>query len=194
LIKDYHAHPDQKGLDVFSDDLPKTQQQWGEVKFQLGDSLIQVTGMADDSVDFCMFSPPYANALSLSSGGVLTRQKDREAKGMALVYGDNESDIGNWPPARWLAYMRDLAKELKRVVTKDRWMTVVIQNIVTKEGLIPLAWDLARAFDEVGWKLTHDFIWIQTHKNGKIHGWPSRPMQSNHHVYCLCFRNRREKQ
>jgi DNA modification methylase len=188
LIHDYHAHPDQKGLDAFADEIPQTEQEWASINLRVGDALATLKDIPDESIDYCLFSPPYANALALSAGGVLTRQKQRKQDGLALTYGDDDKDIGNWAPKRWLAYMKRLGKELQRVIAPERWMTIVIQNIVTKEGIIPLAWDLARAMDDIGWVLTHDFIWIQNTKNGKIHGWPSRPMQSNHHVYCLTFR------
>jgi DNA modification methylase len=193
IIHKEHYPENQKGLDEFFETGVPLRQDWSGAEFVCGDALSVLKEFCTTGRKFsyAVFSPPYANALSLSDGGVLTRQKQREADGKALDYGDDERDIGKFDIDDWQLYIYKIAAGLRDVI--NGYCTVVIQNIVTKHGVLPLAFQLVDQFEAAGWTLIMDQIWIQKHKAGRIHGWPSRPMQSNHHVYCLSWRKKNDR-
>lgn len=188
IIEKHYYNKTQTGLEAYcTDPLPPKRVTFDQLNIAQGDAIERLGQMSPASVDYALFSPPYANALSLSSGGVITRQKQRKAAGRSVTYGEHPGDIGNIDVVEWKDYIVDLFIALRRVITPGRYITCVIQNIVTKNGVIPLAFEVDALATSVGWTLKLDQIWIQSTKPGRIHGWPSNPMQSNHHVYCLTF-------
>jgi len=184
----------QSGLGRWSEDedlKDPVSERWDDIELLRGDSTKTMGTLGRASVDFLLCSPPYADILSqrLTGGSKLTRQRLREEEGLALSYGDDKSDIGRMDLEAWLEYMRQWALTAAIVVKPGKFMTIVVQNIVTKDGLIPLAWRLGETIGAIKeWSLHSDNIWHQKHKAGRIAGWPSNPMQSNHHNYVLIFR------
>jgi len=153
----------------------------------VADALEGVRGLESDSIHYPLFSPPYANFLHRSSGGVVTRHKKRKAKGLPTTYSDSEQDLGNWEVEPWLAYLVTLAKELYRVTIKGHHMTIVVQNEM-RVGLNPIAWKLALAIEaKTEWTLRPEVIWCQSEKKLTNHGWPKTFIINNHHHYCLNF-------
>ena len=152
-----------------------------------GDALNLATHLPDDSVDYCMFSPPYANFLHRSSGGVETRHKERKREGLATTYGLHPQDIGNVDPIVCEDYLVRLARELWRVVRPGKVMSIIIQNEMRKR-LNPIAWKLAIAIGQwTLWEMLPEQLWCQSEKPLTIHGWPSRLIINNHHHYILNF-------
>lgn len=180
--------PKQKGLAVWTDDLDERVVEWPGIRILNCDAIEGVELLEENSVDLVVTSPPYADVLlGAASSSALTRHQAREKKGLALNYGDSERDIGRLEIEHWRAYMKGLGGELGRVVKPGGFMVMVVQNIVTKERLIPLAWHLGQDIADP-WNLVMDQIWWQKHKAARIAGWPSRPMLSNHHSYSLVWR------
>lgn len=141
----------------------------------------------EDSVDFCIFSPPYGDVLNKSSGGARTRQKDRKRDGLPIHYGKHELDLGNMGTGLYISNMIDLTNNISRVVKKDRYMVIVIQNDMKKH--MPIAFHLTNELDGRAWMYWGEKIWCQDEKMPKIHGWPKEIYIANHHHYCLIFKN-----
>jgi DNA modification methylase len=158
-------------------------------KLILSDAIRGVGKLEDESVDFVFTSPPYANMLSLESNvGTMTRRKEREKKGLDVDYGGVDGDIGGFCVDNWLSYLEKLAWELWRVVKKDRYVTVVVQNLnIGGKNFRPIAWELGMLLNGDKWKLQDEKIWIQANKNIGIEGWPSRFFTRQCHHYCLTW-------
>jgi len=192
IEKKYYVEA-QVGLEQYVDLDAPPDVDFSPLRILRGDAVKTMRTLKDGSFDYSLFSPPYADAFSRSSGGVLTRQKQRLADGLDTDYGDDKRDIGNHGVPEWKRYMRRVFKELTRLIKPHGYVTVVLQNLVTVEGIIPLAGylqDIVMALPE--WTFRMDQIWIQPNKAGRINGWPSRPMPSNHHTYLLSFQRGEE--
>lgn len=146
-----------------------------------------VRALEPESVHYTLTSPPYADFLHRSSGGVNTRHKQRKADGLKTTYSDHEWDIGNWSVGSWQSYLVEVAFELFRVTKPGHYMTIVVQNEM-RIGLNPIAWKLALAIEAAtDWALRPEQIWCQSEKPLTIHGWPKTFIINNHHHYCLNF-------
>lgn len=181
IIDKHYFHHDQTTL------FPVTNY-WNPRLIQ-SDAIRGVGKLEAESVDFVFTSPPYANMLALESNvGTMTRRKERENKGLDVDYGGVDGDIGEFCVDDWLSYLGLLMEELWRVVKKDKFVAMVVQNInVGGKNFRPIAWELGMLLNGDKWKLQDEKIWIQQHKNIGIEGWPSRFFTRQCHHYCLCW-------
>lgn len=187
IIQRHYRHHDQTSLTEWVTKKPDDLRALWSPILLCGDSIEHIDNLQENSVDYVCFSPPYADTLHKSHGGVLTRHKKREALGLALTYGDDPGDVGNQGVESWLDYMIRQARSLYRVVRPRRYMTQIIQNDV-RIPFSPIAWRLALAIhDQTDWVITPEQVWCQESKQLRIHGYPSRWLTSNHHHYVLNF-------
>jgi DNA modification methylase len=144
------------------------------------------------SVDYILTSPPYWNMLRRSRGGVLSAQKEREARGLATTYGSEAGDLGTI--ADYGEFLRELTEiflSLRGLLEPNRYLTVVIQNVRVPSGEVrPLAWDLVARLAE-GFTFKGERLWLQDNKKLGCWGWPSEFVTNVHHHYCLVFKNDR---
>lgn len=143
-----------------------------------------------ESVDFVMTSPPYWNMLGLSRGNVFSVHKERRARGLDVVYSeDDPADLGNIDD--YEEFVRALAgvfRNISEVLRPGRYLVAVVQNLRSPQGrMVPLAWDLARALEEF-LVFKGERIWCQDNKRLGIWGYPSEFVTNVHHHYCLVFR------
>lgn len=158
--------------------------------FHVGDSLEVMETMATESIDYCLFSPPYVNTLHKSSGGVHTRHKQRIKDGLDIDYGDDPRDLGNTTEDVWLAYLRSMAREISRLLRSGPApgrMTIICQNLM-RTRINPIAWKLGLMISEMPeWEYEAERIWAQDSKQLGIWGHPRRMLSSNHHHYVMTF-------
>ena len=141
-------------------------------------------------IDYCIFSPPYGNTLHKSKGGVITRHKKRIEDGLAEVYSDDSSDLGNMDESSWLDSMERITDQVHESLKKEGYMTIIIQNEVGV-NYSPIAFKLAIRLAKT-WELKPERIWCQETKPVTIHGHPKTFVTNNHHHYCLNFRKIRD--
>ena len=138
--------------------------------------------------DFILTSPPYWDMLNKSRGNILSAKKQHEIKGGDKNYSKKNSDLGNISDyENYMKLLIDVFSQSFKVLKKDGYMVVVIQNIRVKEGhMIPLAWDLAIRLSK-RYVLKQERIWLQNNKRLNCWGYPSTYVSNVHHHYCLIF-------
>jgi len=159
----------------------------------LGDSMnaapiLQMNGVL--KVHYILTSPPYWNMLSLSRGGVESVHKEREGEGLNLDYGRIAGNLGDIQD--YWEFMEKLCTVfigLKNVLEKDRYITIIAQNIRIKSGeVVPFVYDLTRMLSFY-YTFKGERIWCQDNKKLGCWGWPSEFVTNVHHHYCLNFKN-----
>lgn len=142
-----------------------------------------------DTVDFCITSPPYWNMLKKSRGHVKSESKKREELGLETYYSESPEDYGNIDAYNdYLSAMHDLFAQVYEVLKDQRYLVVIVQNILTGDGqMVPLAWDLARKLNGL-YVLKQEKIWMQDNKMLGSWGYPFEYVSNVHHHYCLVFK------
>ncbi len=139
-------------------------------------------------VDFAITSPPYWNMLKKSRGHVLSLQKQRKEQGLDEYYSEDSNDLGNLEDYNtYLNSLHEVYTQVNRVLRPGRYLVVIVQNILTPEGvMVPFAWDLAKKLSNI-YILKQERLWLQNNKLLGIWGYPSRYVSNVHHHYCLIF-------
>ena len=143
-------------------------------------------------IDYCITSPPYWNMLHK----IDVNQKIRLDKKLLTKYSDDSNDLGNI--SDYNLFMEKLLMIFDKVYDKMRegaYLTIIVQNIVNKDTMIPFAWDLALKLSTPPHKfiLKKEKIWCQNHKNLYPFGYPYAWVSNTHHHYCLIFRKEERK-
>ena len=119
-----------------------------------------------------------------------TRHKKREQRGEALVYSDNEHDIGNIEEVNvYLSILLDLFTSAHRVLKPNKYLTIIIQNLNYEGKLVPIAWQLGMLLVNTNlWEMKDERIWCKDQGRLGIYGYPTTYATNNVHHYCLTFR------
>jgi DNA modification methylase len=138
-------------------------------------------------IDYCITSPPYWNMLHK----IDANQKIRISNGWFTKYSDDKRDLGN--VTEYNTFMESILLIFDKVYEKMRngaYLTIIVQNVVNKDVMIPFAWDLAIKLSTSPHKfiLKKEKIWCQDHKNLHPFGYPYAWVSNTHHHYCLVFR------
>lgn len=132
----------------------------------------------------CITSPPYFNILTKKPD---YKQKERKEKGLDLQYGIDNRDIGNITD--YLAFLREITfifKLVHTVLLEKAYLIIIIQNLVEKGGIIPVAFDLFNQLKD-SYQFLGEKIWCQNQRMLKPYGYPYRFVPNFHHHYCLIF-------
>ena len=143
--------------------------------------------LPDESVDFVLTSPPYWNILHKEDHKVA---QEREAKGLATRYSDDERDLGNI--SDYHAFVAELARvfqECSRILKHNRYLCVVVGDFRDKGRYHMFHADLAAACEGVGYALKGITILYQPHKRVFPYGYPAAYVPNLHHQYILILRN-----
>lgn len=139
-------------------------------------------------VDYVITSPPYWDSLKRNS----FRQTKRKEIGLDTEYSSNSKNFENINDYKeFLNQLVDFYKNLKNWLKKDRYMTIIINNLYKNGRLYPLAFDLASKLGEY-YTLKDEQIWCQDDKPLIPLGVNSAYVGNRHHIYCLIFRNEKE--
>lgn len=94
--------------------------------------------LPDESVDFCMTSPPYWNKREYANGGI----------GLEKT------------PEEYIENLLEVFKELRRVLKKSGSLWVNLGDTYLDKSLVALPWRVCIAMiDKQGWILRNDIIW-----------------------------------
>ncbi|MDZ4770182.1 MAG: site-specific DNA-methyltransferase [Chloroflexota bacterium] len=106
--------------------------------FYIGDSLSVLRELPDDSVDFCMTSPPYWKKREYQNGGI----------GL-------EADF-----AQYIKNLLAIFAQVKRVLKSTGSFWLNIGDTYQQKGLAGIPWRVALALvDHQGWIIRNDIIW-----------------------------------
>jgi DNA modification methylase len=138
-------------------------------------------------VDYCITSPPYWSMLNK----VDVIQKSRIENGLDTKYSESDEDLGNIKD--YNKFMEKLLIVFDKVYDKLKtggYLTIIVQNVIDKNIMIPFAWDLAIRLTTSPHKfvLKKEKIWCQDHKPLHPFGYPYAWVSNTHHHYCLIFR------
>lgn len=156
-----------------------------EQKVIVGDSRELVKGLARDSVDFIVTSPPYWNILRKEDHK--TRQ-ERTGRGLDAHYGDDARDLGNVGDyAGFLATLSTILGDCARALRPKRYMALVVSDFRDKSRYVMFHSDLASAMSPFGLELKGITILYQRHKRVFPYGYPFAHVPNIHHQYILIF-------
>ena len=122
------------------------------------DVLAGLSGLADDSVDLVVTSPPYADARADQYGGP--------------------------PPSDYVEWYAPIARELKRVVKKTGWYVLNIKERIDDGSRSLYVYDLVKAHvEQAGWDWYDEVIWCKPNAfpTGRLH-----LRDSWEHCYLFC--------
>lgn len=153
-------------------------------------SLLREAGV--ETVHYVVTSPPYWDMLRQGRGNVQSVHRKRGKAGMHTAYSELPEDLGNLADYEgFLEELSGLLGALRDVLARDRYLTVITQNVRVAGGEVkPLAWDLARRLNE-HYTFKGERIWVQDNKPLGCWGWPREFVTNVHHHYCLNFKNDR---
>jgi hypothetical protein len=136
-------------------------------------------------------SPPYADMLSKSRGGVVSVHRRRRSRGLDTEYSRDARDLANLHNYdAFVAATSGVLRDAGRLLLPRRYLVAIVQNFRDAGGGVRrLAWDLARALDDGDpLRFQGERIWCQNAKPLGIWGYPTTFVPNYHHHYCLVFR------
>jgi site-specific DNA-methyltransferase (adenine-specific) len=106
--------------------------------FFCGDALSILCELPDNSIDFCMTSPPYWNKREYQNGGI----------GLEVDFQE------------YSRHLLTIFAQVKRVLKKTGSFWLNMGDTYLDKGLVGIPWRIALALmDEQGWLLRNDVIW-----------------------------------
>lgn len=120
----------------------------------------ELNKISNDSVDFILTHPPYANIIS---------------------YSEEEGDLSKLTVKRFVEEVDLIAKEFNRVLKQDHYCAVLIGDTRKSKHQIPLAYMLMQKFLDNGFVLKEDIIKVQW--NCQMTGyWQGRSIKENFYL------------
>lgn len=125
-----------------------------------GDALVMLRGLADESVDSCVTSPPYWGH----------REYDADGIGQEATF------------AAYVANLTAILAEVKRVLTPRGSMWLNLGDTYRDKSLVGIPWRVAlNLVDEGGWLLRNDVVW------NKVKGAPDQSKDKLRNIHEFVF-------
>ncbi|SDN51124.1 DNA methylase [Fictibacillus solisalsi] len=161
-----------------------------------GDSRNLTKFVDEESIDFILTSPPYANLLQNINGAFAHKWRehsDLDPITNARPYSKNESDIGNMSYNESLLSIRKVMEECFIVQKFETYAVWVVKDFRSLKESVPYVnfhGDVIRAAEDVGYYLWDIRIYDQTKfRPLVVLGYPSRNYYMNiGHSYILVFK------
>ena len=148
-----------------------------------GDARDLLPGIADESVDFVVTSPPYWAILKKEDHKV---RQERIANGLSTDYGDDPRDLGQIPSyEEFLQELKAIFSECKRVLKRGKFMAIVVSDFRDKSRYVMFHSDLAQALETIGLEMRGLKVLYQRHKKVYPYGYPYSYVPNIHHQYIL---------
>jgi DNA modification methylase len=153
----------------------------------------------ENSVDFILTSPPYANLLNkirenFADKDYKNNPYKNQSRKLAKPYSSNEEDLGNLTYAEYLLAMKKLFGSLFEIAKCGAYNVWVVRDYRDLDNNLPyinLHGDLTKVATETGWVLWDLIIWDQSNQRKlvRLGGNKSRRYYFNiGHSYILVFR------
>jgi len=145
------------------------------------------------TVSLIVTSPPYANLLSFPYHQKSRRQvaRKKELKGIIRCYSDDERDLGNLEPKRFVKELVGIFRSLLPLLRESAHCILVLPAQPQKR--VPLSWSVAFELIKNGFSLENVIIWDRRKLLNQIgiFGWPARFLVfANSYEYLLDFKKR----
>jgi DNA modification methylase len=148
-----------------------------------GDALTELGGLAADSFDFVVTSPPYWSILDKRGMKV---EAERERKNLPTKYSEDAGDLGNIADyEEFLGRLGAIFSECGRVLKPKRYMAVIVSDFRHGPHFVLFHADLARRIEQAGLPLKGITILLQDSKNLYPFGVPNAFVSNVHHQYIL---------
>ena len=158
-----------------------------ESQILVGDARKELPLLPDNSVDFCVTSPPYWNILHKKDHKV---SQERMSQGLATRYSDSEADLGNIDDySLFLNELTQVFAEVRRVLRPKKYISIIVSDFRNGGELTLFHSDLAASLRDVGYALHGLSILHQPHKRVFPYGYPTTYVPNIHHQYILILRS-----
>lgn len=156
-----------------------------------GDSRAILQGLAEDSVDLVVTSPPYWNILHKKDHKA---KQERESKGLATRYSEDDSlDLGNIDDYEdFLNALMDILRNCQRVLKTKKHAVIVVSDFREGPRLRMFHADIVRLMELEDWTLKGITILHQTHKRIYPYGYPTSYVPNIHHQYILILQSNKK--
>lgn len=158
-----------------------------------GDSCEVLQGLATNSIDFVVTSPPYWGILNKQDQKV---KRDRVSQNLDTKYSDDRRDLGNMVDYR--EFLDVLAEKVflqcARILKQKKYMAIVVSDFRDKNQFVSFHSDLIVLLNNMEipcggvLRLQGTKVLIQNHKSLMPYGYPYAYVENIHHQYILIFR------
>lgn len=149
-----------------------------------GDARTILPGLAPESVDFVVTSPPYWGILKKNDDHKV--RQERLSNGLCTDYGEDSRDLGNiksYP--EFLDALASIFVEVIRVLRRGKYAAVVVSDFRDKSRYVMFHADLARRVEADGLELRGIKVLYQRHKKVFPYGYPYAYVPNIHNQYIL---------
>jgi DNA modification methylase len=163
------------------------------VSLVVGDAAVVLPTIETGSIDFVATDPPYNLQLPMTmAGGVLAETHANRRTDYAMVT-DSPADLANAAdyPA-FLAAMRSIFGELRRVLRDGRYAVVIVRDAYQDGRYVFTGSDLAAEAASVGLIPKGDLIWYQAGTRLRPYGYPRAFVPNIVHQHVLVLRAEQE--
>ncbi len=153
----------------------------GAYEYHIQDATKLSEKLTNDSVDFCITSPPYWD--------ILNRKRTADYKNNTN-YSDLETDLGNLADYQdFLDSLKSVFFEVYKVLKVKHYFIVNVMDIRKKSTFYPLHMDATKLAEEVGFKFEDIIIWDRQaeYNNMRPLGYPYKFIVNKVHEYLLIF-------
>jgi DNA modification methylase len=156
----------------------------GEQKILEGDARIVLPGLAEESVDLVVTSPPYWGILKKKDDHKV--RQERIANGLSTDYGDDHRDLGNIKDYdEFLRELTGIFDQCRRVLKTGKYMNIIVSDFREKSRYVMFHADLARALQQAGLQVRGLKVLYQRHKKVFPYGYPYSYVPNIHNQYIL---------
>lgn len=162
-----------------------------EQKIIKGDSREVMKGFADNTFDFAVTSPPYANILNKPADHRV--KHTRLAENLQTSYSEDKRDLANIDD--YDSFLRELQKVWKecwRTLKATKYMVVVVADFRHKSKYIMYHADIAKSMQEVGFTPKGITIFVKNAKKLYPYGYPYGYVPNVHHEYIMIFKKEKD--
>ncbi len=147
----------------------------------MGDSIIELDKIEDESVDFILTDVPYWN--------IDTLKQTRNKKIKQSKLNNFENYTKNQTKEEWLQEMYDILYKASRKLKVGKYMAVFIGDVYREKEYHFLSAELAMKIsgaDDL--KMKSNIIWVDNSKSLHVFGYPKAYVPSMMHQNILIFR------
>jgi DNA modification methylase len=139
----------------------------------VGDALVLLRGLAEDSVDLVATDPPYNPQLKQTmAGGALAEKFANRRTDYAMVSADPADLANSASYDEYLERMGGVFRELRRVLRPARYALFIVRDAYQDGRYRFTAADLAHRAEQVGFAPKGDIVWSQAGARLRPYGYP----------------------
>jgi DNA modification methylase len=158
-------------------------------ELRVGDALVLLPEVPDESVDFVATDPPYNVQLPMTmAGGRLAEAHANRRTDYAMVT-DDPADLANAPSYdAFLERMTEVLAQLARVLRPGRYAVLIVRDAYQDGRYLFTGSDLAARAAGVGLIPKGDLIWYQAGTRLRPYGYPTSFVPNIVHQHLLVLR------